>query len=114
MELLAWLARLQPGSAESLRGRRTGLLLRRELTESRTGLQPLFGGVSFFSGGCGLLRPCLESRELGPAAHGHHAHLARAVDRYHHGYPVAALEKRDVADFRAAHRQVEYGPGVGA
>src|SRR6266849_8859646 len=68
----------------------------------------------FFQAGESLQRLRLESRELGLAAHGHDSHLARAVDRHHHGYLVAALEQRDVADFRAAHRQVEYGPGIGA
>src|SRR5207244_4049429 len=54
LELIAWLARLQPGPAESLRRRRPGLLLRRELREISTRipgsdpLRPLFGGVSFF------------------------------------------------------------------
>src|SRR5207302_3535253 len=61
-----------------------------------------------------LQRLRLERRELSLAAHGHDAHLAGTVDRHHHRYLVAALEQRDVADFRAAHRQIEDGPSVGA
>src|SRR6266849_2719322 len=78
----------------------------------RTAPTPLRRGF-FFQAGESLLRLRLESRELGLAAHGHDTHLAGAVDRHHHGYPVAALVQRDVTDFRAAHRQIEYGPSVG-
>src|SRR3954471_9014390 len=56
----------------------------------------------------------LQHRELGFAAHGHHAHLARAVDRHHDVELVVALEQCNVADLGPAHRQVEHGPGVAA
>src|SRR5205823_6109034 len=44
LELLARLARLQPGTAESLGRRRPALLLRHELTEGQTRTTPLRRG----------------------------------------------------------------------
>src|SRR5690242_21390449 len=61
-----------------------------------------------------LLRLRLERRELGIAAQRHDSHLARAVDRHDNEQPAVALAQGDVADFGAAHRQIEQGPGVAA
>jgi hypothetical protein len=54
-----------------------------------------------------LLRGGPELRDVGVAAQRHDAHHAVAVNRHDDLGDAVALEDRDVADFRRAHRPVE-------
>src|SRR6266853_838495 len=52
----------------------------------------------------------LEGREIGLATHRHHAHLVRPVDRNDDLERALTLVNRDVANLRAADRQLEGRP----
>src|SRR5258705_11417143 len=103
--------RLRPGGPEG-KGRECGNLTIKKGSSSLRNEPPSLFRAAY--GAAPLVelvhRLRLEGREIGLAAHRHHAHLVCAVDRDHDLELALTFVNRDVANLRAAYRQFEGRP----
>src|SRR5258706_10741798 len=88
--LMSWANPLSWTKAATPPNAATYGLAARNLRNSRRAPE---SGPRFMVAGCGLLRFRHERGEFGFAAHGHYAHLARAIDRHYDRELVALLEQ---------------------